>query len=83
MLLRNPVTRAHSHWRHEVALGREPLSFEDAIAAEPERLAGEHQRLLDDPSYRSFAHQHHSYLARGRYAEQLAAWRALVSPSSC
>src|SRR5215208_8528317 len=29
-LLRNPVDRAFSHYQHEVALGREPLSFEAA-----------------------------------------------------
>src|SRR6266480_7948081 len=37
-LVRNPVDRAYSHYQHEVALGREPLSFEDAVAAEYERL---------------------------------------------
>jgi len=30
--------------------------------------------MIADPGYRSFAHQHHTYVARGRYAEQLAAW---------
>jgi Sulfotransferase domain len=73
-LLRNPIDRAFSHHNHERALGFEQLGFERAIAAEPERLAGEEERLLGDPRYRSFAHQHHSYLARGRYAEQLGRW---------
>jgi hypothetical protein len=36
-LLRDPVERAYSHYRHNVALGIETLSFEDAIDAEPER----------------------------------------------
>jgi hypothetical protein len=74
VLLRDPVDRAFSHHNHECALGFESLSFEEAIAAEPERLAREEARLLADPAYRSFAHQHHSYLARGRYAEQLEHW---------
>ena len=39
-LVRDPVARAYSHYQHEVALGREPLSFEDALAAEPERTRG-------------------------------------------
>ena len=39
-LVRDPVARAYSHYQHEVALGREPLSFEDALAAEPEPDAG-------------------------------------------
>jgi Sulfotransferase domain len=75
-LLRDPVGRAYSHYQHEVARGFETLSFEEAIEAEPVRLAGETERMLADPGYHSFAHQHHSYLARGCYAEQLARWRA-------
>ncbi len=75
-LLRDPVQRAYSHYQHEVARGFETLSFEEAIEAEPAVLAAETERMLADPGYRSFAHQHHSYLARGRYAEQLDRWRA-------
>jgi hypothetical protein len=75
-LLRDPVGRAYSHYQHEVARGFETLSFEEAIEAEPARLAGETQRMLAEPLYNSFAHQHHSYLARGRYHEQLERWRA-------
>ena len=70
-LLRDPVGRAYSHYQHEVARGFETLSFEEAIEAEPARLAGETRRMLAEPLYNSFAHQHHSYLARGRYHEQL------------
>jgi Sulfotransferase domain len=76
-LLRDPVVRAYSHYQHEAARGFEPLSFEEAIEAEPARLAGETERMLAEPLYHSFAHQHHSYLARGRYFEQLERWRAL------
>jgi Sulfotransferase domain len=76
-LLRDPVQRAYSHYQHEVARGFETLSFEDAIEAEPARLAGETDRMLAEPLYNSFHHQHHSYLARGGYADQLAAWRSL------
>ncbi|HEV2894458.1 MAG TPA: sulfotransferase, partial [Actinomycetota bacterium] len=45
-LLRDPVGRAYSHYQHEVARGFETLSFEEAIEAEPARLAGETQRML-------------------------------------
>jgi Sulfotransferase domain len=76
-LLRDPVQRAYSHHQHEVARGFETLPFEAAIEAEPARLAGETERLLAEPLYNSFAHQHHSYLARGCYAEQLDRWRPL------
>lgn len=75
-LLRDPVERALSHYQHEVALGREPLLFEDALEREDERLAGELERMRDDPAYFSHAWWNHTYLARGRYAEQLERWLA-------
>ena len=75
-LVRNPVDRAYSHYQHEVALGREPLSFEDALAAEHERLSGEEERMVADPAYFSHAWWNYTYLARGRYAEQLERWFA-------
>ena len=81
VLLRDPVQRAYSHYQHEVARGFETLSFEAAIDAEPGRLGAETERLLTEPLYNSFAHQHHSYLARGHYHEQLAAWRSRFGDS--
>jgi hypothetical protein len=76
-LLRDPVDRALSHYHHEVALGREPLSFEDALDAETERTRGEAERLAREPGYWSPAWWDHTYLARGRYAEQLERWLAV------
>jgi len=76
-LLRNPVDRALSHYNHEVALGREPLSFEAALAAEEARLAGEVERLVAEPRYFSREWWSHTYQARGRYAEQLERWLAV------
>jgi hypothetical protein len=73
-LLRHPVDRALSHYHHEVRLGHEKLAFEQAIDAEEERLAGQREALLADDRARSFAHRSWSYLARGRYAEQLEEW---------
>jgi Sulfotransferase domain len=73
-LLRNPVDRAISHHNHELADSYEDLPLEEAVECEEERLRGEEDRMVADPRYRSFAHQHHSYLARGRYAEQLERW---------
>lgn len=78
-LLRNPVSRAYSHYQHSVRRGREPLSFEEAIEAESDRLAGEHQRLLAEAHYQSKAHRNFSYLARGVYVDQLARWQASFS----
>lgn len=77
-LLRNPVDRAYSHYQLERRAGRqgiESLSFADAAAAEQERLAGETEKLLADPTYLSPAAMHFSYLARGLYVDQLQAWR--------
>lgn len=74
VILRNPIDRAFSHHNHERALGFEDLPFEQAIAREPDRLAGEEERILADPRYRSLSHQHHSYLSRSRYADQLERW---------
>jgi len=73
-LLRNPVDRAHSHYQHEVRDGRESLSFAEAIDKEPERLAGEEERLRNDPGYYSFNHHRYSYTRRGLYVEQLRRW---------
>jgi hypothetical protein len=78
VMLRDPVSRAYSQYQHEVARGFETLSFEDALKAEEERLAGEEERLCADPGYYSFSHQHHSYVSRGRYVDQLRRWMALV-----
>jgi hypothetical protein len=76
-LVRDPVDRAFSHYQHEVALGREPLSFEDALRAEEERLQGEVERLLADPCYFSRPWWDYTYQSRGRYAEQLERWLAV------
>jgi len=79
-LLREPGARAYSHYHHEVSLGREPLSFEDALAAEEERTAGEVERMGADPTYFSRAWWDHTYLERGRYGEQLERWLAVFPP---
>jgi hypothetical protein len=71
VLLRDPVERAFSAHRQETARGFETEPFERALELEELRLAGEVERIQADPNYVSFHHQHHAYLARGRYAEQL------------
>jgi Sulfotransferase domain len=88
VLLRDPVERAFSHYKERVRHGAEPLCFEEALEREPERLAGEAERIVREPGYSSFAHEHHSYLAQGRYLDMLPAWlerfdreRMLILPS--
>ncbi len=59
-LLRNPVDRAFSHYLLTKSRGLEPLSFEQAIEAEGERLKkGYFERI------------HYSYIDRGFYSRQI------------
>lgn len=72
VMLRDPVERAFSAYKHERAGGFEPeASFERALEMEDSRLAGEIDRMRLDPRYESFSHRHHAYRRRGHYAEQL------------
>ncbi|TYK49336.1 sulfotransferase domain-containing protein [Actinomadura decatromicini] len=70
-LLRDPVIRAYSAHKHELARGFETEPFERALDLEAERLAGEVERIKADPAYVSHSHRHHSYVDRGQYAEQI------------
>jgi len=73
VLVRDPVERAYSQHHHEVARDFEPeRDFGGALALEPARLHRQEERLAEDPSYYSFAHQHHAYRARGEYARYLS-----------
>ena len=74
VLLRNPVDRSYSHYRKMKRMGIERLSFKKALAAEERRLAGEEERLLADPRYRSGHHRRHAYVGRSLYADQLERW---------
>ena len=60
VMLRNPMDRAYSHYWHNYSRGRETLSFAEAVAAEPDRIArgGEDRHVF-------------SYVDRGRYGPQL------------
>lgn len=78
-MLRDPVERAYSAWKHESARGFESLDFEAALRVEDHRLAGEVDRMRQDPSYRSFEHRHHSYRRRGEYRLQLERFTSLMS----
>ena len=68
-VLREPAERAYSAWRMWRRAGLEPLSFSDAIAAEPERRA-----RGEGPA--------RAYVEIGRYATQLDAWDALIRPGN-
>lgn len=71
-MLRDPVERAFSAYKHEFARGFETEpDFERALDLEDERLEGEMEKIRADPDYESIPHRHHAYRRRGEYAEQL------------
>lgn len=74
VVLRDPAARALSHHRHACRHGLESLPLDRALEAEEARLAGEEEELVQESGYRSLAHQHHSYVARGLYLQQLRRW---------
>lgn len=59
-VLRDPVTRAYSHYWHQRRRGEERLSFEDALQAEAERVRGRGEGEVP-----------FDYVGRGRYLPQL------------
>ncbi len=72
VLLREPVQRAISAYWLNRQEDTERKPFRDAIEAEEQRLAGQDE--LVRRGERSKRHQFYSYVARGRYAEQLQRW---------
>ncbi|WP_298886967.1 sulfotransferase [uncultured Serinicoccus sp.] len=78
-LLRDPVERAYSAWKHEQARGFESASFEDALEWEDERVRPELDRMRREPGYYSDIHRHQAYRGRGEYLDQLTRYTALMS----
>ncbi len=74
-LLRDPVDRAYSDYHHKARRGHEPLTFEQAIEAEADRMRGEKEKMLANESYRGRNFRAFSYLSRGIYVDQLMVWR--------
>jgi hypothetical protein len=82
VLMRDPLERAWSHWRHSVRLGVEPLSFADALEAEEERLAPLFERMARDETFHPRELSYYTYMRRGRYAEHLENWFRYFSRES-
>ncbi len=81
VLLRDPVERAYSHYMMERRVGNEPLAtFGEALAAEPQRLQGEADRIIRGECRFNFNHQIFSYASRGLYAVQLTKWLEFFPP---
>lgn len=67
--LRNPVERAWGNYRFTVLEGLEPLSFDEAIRCEPERMSQATDKWAEV--------QPHAYLTRSRYSAHLDEFLAL------
>lgn len=78
VLLRDPVERTLSQYFHSRRLNLEPLGLEEALAAEPQRLADAQGRLAAADG-RHGSHQEHSYVSRSRYEEQLPRFEKLFA----
>lgn len=80
VLLRDPVERAWSHYKHSVRDGHEELPFAKALAAEEARFE-EYQNSVTSGGPVTRTRSFHSYKARGRYHEQLERWFATFDRS--
>jgi hypothetical protein len=79
-MVRDPVERAFSAYKHEFARGFETEPLERALDLEDERVAPELARMLADPTYQSAVYRHQAYCRRGHYAEQLQRFVELLGP---
>ncbi|MEM1164695.1 MAG: sulfotransferase [Planctomycetota bacterium] len=80
-VLRHPMDRAWSHYRHSVRLGFESEPFERALDLEGARLGAAPVRTLPGRRDELWPLRDWSYASRGRYSEQLERWRRHVDPS--
>ncbi len=86
-ILREPVSRAYSHWWHRYTRRQERLSFGEAVDANLAAVA-DGPRFTGDDGARAWAAgvsgssaAHATYVDLGYYAEQLRRYHALFAPS--
>lgn len=72
-LLREPVSRAYSHYKHNIRRGHEKRSFKEAYLADLQRYEAL-SNSLKQPDESELEFRHHSYVRRGLYYEQLQRW---------
>lgn len=77
-MVRDPVERAFSAYKHEFARGFETETLQRALALEDERIEPELARMQADPRYQSQVYRHQAYRRRGHYAEQLRRFADLL-----
>ncbi|KAA1421465.1 sulfotransferase domain-containing protein [Nocardioides humilatus] len=66
-VLRDPVSRAYSHYQHNKRAGWEPLEFPEALAAEDGRISADVGALEKDPNTLGVDYALYSYRTRGLY----------------
>lgn len=74
VLLREPSSRAFSHYQHNILVGSENRSFEQALEEEDDAVNYDMEKLKEDPNYPAHSLRAHSYKQRGRYVENLTRW---------
>ncbi len=75
-VLRNPVARAYSHYKHQIRKRREELSFDKALEREYGVIDDMEPGAKTYPDYEKdrYSYNNYSYIRRGLYYEQLSRW---------
>ena len=77
VLLRNPIERAYSHYRHVCRYGFEPLSFEEAVLRELQlRESPDFWARVIESRREGRGQEFYCYFSRGLYASQLRRWES-------
>ena len=74
ILLREPKSRAWSHYKHQIRSNEEKLSFFKALEREILLLDEIEKKIIADPKYFNKSYRNYSYLRRGLYYKQLKNW---------
>lgn len=74
LILRNPTDSAFSQYKMNKKAGSEPLSFEQALDAEDERVLNEEEKIIADENYYSRNLPTYGYRKRGEYLRLLKKW---------
>jgi sulfotransferase family protein len=74
VVLRDPVSRAYSHYQHLRNRGYEPRSFSEAVEGEHNLLLRGHHQTVDDLRNRPRSHLLFGYVPRGFYASGIREW---------
>lgn len=82
VLLRDPVDRAYSQYRHQLRSGRTRLSFMEALERETLVFEKEMEKMTREPGYFSRDLINYSYCGRGVYQPQLERWMAKFPPEN-